>query len=267
MLVIGTVGLSKTVMFLGLGFLVVVVVLAQLLKPPHRVHQFLKRYGRAGELREQDESPAPRKEDFTPREMLRTWQFYLLWFMYACGAGAGLMIISVAKKLGKAEAGVIAVVSLAIGNGAGRIIAGVLSDKLGRTATLALFFVLQAVLVMLLSQAGPGSFLGGAAAVAIMAALIGANYGANLSLFPSITKDFYGLRNFGVNYGLVFTAWGVGGFMLALLAGKVYDGAIIASMKGSFAFAYYCSAVLLVAAAAATFLVRAPHHKAQPSEA
>jgi MFS transporter, OFA family, oxalate/formate antiporter len=58
-----------------------------------------------------------------------------------------------------------------------------------------------------------------------------------------VTKDYYGLKNFGVNYGLVFTAWGLGGFMLSLLAGKVYD------QTQAFTFAYYCSAVLLVAAA------------------
>ena len=91
------------------------------------------------------------------------------------------------------------------------------------------------------------------------AALIGANYGSNLSLFPSTTKDFYGLKNFGVNYGLVFTAWGVGGFMLALLAGKVYDA------TQSFNFAYYCSAGLLVAAAGVTYIVKQPHHQLEPS--
>jgi len=66
------------------------------------------------------------------------------------------------------------------------------------------------------------------------------------------------LRNFGVNYGLVFTAWGWGGFGLSLLAGWVYDGSIVAAWKGSFAFAYYCSAVLLIAAALVTFLVKSP---------
>ncbi|NQT16931.1 MAG: hypothetical protein HQ582_29505, partial [Planctomycetes bacterium] len=52
---------------------------------------------------------------------------------------------------------------------------------------------------------------------------------------------------------LVFTAWGFGGFMLALLAGKVYD------QTGSFNFAYYCSAALLAVAAAVTFIVKPPH--------
>jgi len=253
---IGTVGLSSTVMILGVGFLVVVCGLAQWLRPPPDGYV------------PEGTPPAPKvnsglvkKEEFAPGEMLGTWQFYLVWFLYACGAGAGLMVISIAKTLGKAEAGVIAVVSLAIGNGAGRIIAGLLSDKLGRKPTLILFFVFQAVMVLGLSQAKPDTALGSAAALAAMAALVGANYGANLSLFPSITKDFYGLKNFGVNYGLVFTAWGVGGFMLAKFAGWVYDGRIVEAWKGSFTFAYYTSAVLLVVAAILTLALKAPHHK------
>ncbi|MFW6125178.1 MAG: OFA family MFS transporter [Pirellulales bacterium] len=259
MWLIGQVGLSGMVMILGIGFLVIVVGLAQLLKPPPAG------YVPAGT------PPAPKanggpvkKENFTPGEMLKTWQFYLIWFLYACGAGAGLMVISVAKKLGRAEAGVIAVVALAIGNGAGRIIAGILSDKLGRKATLILFFVLQAIMVFGLSQARPDTALGTAAALALMAAIVGAAYGSNLALFPSITKDFYGLVNFGVNYGLVFTAWGVGGFMLAKFAGWVYDGRIVEAWKGSFDFAYYTSAALLVLAALLTVALRAPHHEEAP---
>jgi len=149
---------------------------------------------------------------------------------------------------------------LAIGNGAGRIIAGILSDKIGRKATMFICFCLQAVLIMLLSQTKADTFLANAVVLAAISALIGANYGANLSLFPSVTKDFYGLKNFGVNYGLVFTAWGVGGFMLALLAGKVYDGVIVPRWKGDFSIAYYTSAVLLVLAALTTFALKVPHH-------
>src|ERR1041385_7151978 len=53
--------------------------------------------------------------------------------------------------------------------------------------------------------------------IVVMAALIGANYGANLSLFPSFTKDLWGLKSFGMNYGVLFTAWGVGGLVLPRL--------------------------------------------------
>lgn len=248
--VIGKYGLPAMVMGFGIGFLIIVVGLAQLLAPPP------KGYVPAG-------SPAPaatggpaQRTDFSPGEMLASWQFYALWFMYACGAGAGLMIIGKLAKIAQDQAGLtlgfVLVAVLAVGNGAGRIVAGMLSDKIGRQTTLFLCFVVQAISILLLSVTKEGGILANPVVLAVLSALIGANYGANLAIFPSITKDYYGLKNFGVNYGLVFTAWGLGGFMLALLAGKVYD------KTQAFTFAYYCSAGLLVAAALVTFLVKAP---------
>lgn len=250
--IISNYGLEKTAMVLGIGFLVIVVSLAQFLKAPPAG------YVPAGQPPKENNSG--KKEDFLPREMLRTWQFYLLWFMYACGAGAGLMVISIAKKIGKASGvGVAAVTALAIGNGAGRIIAGVLSDKIGRKATMFIFFVLQAIVVVLLAGAVRGQMSAGTLII-ILSAMVGANYGSNLSLFPSATKDFYGLKNFGMNYGLIFTAWGIGGYMLSQFAAKVYDGKIIEAWKGSFNFAFYCSAGLLIVAAIIVFFVKPPHH-------
>ena len=247
-------GLPTMVMTFGIGFLVLVVVLAQLLVPPPRG------YVPAGTPPAKPTAGPAKKEDFTPGEMVATWQFYVLWFMYACGAGAGLMIISKLAKIAQDQAGIslgfVLVAVLAVGNGAGRIVAGTLSDKIGRKATLFLCFAMQAVLILLLSQTSQGGFLATPVVLAVLSALIGANYGGNLALFPSVTKDYYGLKNFGVNYGLVFTAWGLGGFMLSLLAGRVYDATKV------FTFAYYCSAGLLVAAALVTFLVKPPHHKA-----
>ena len=244
-----SIGLSKAVVILGVAFLVIVVALAQLLKAPP------KGYVPAGTVAPKPTNGTVKKEEFTPGEMMRTWQFYVLWFMYACGAGAGLMVISVAKKLGVAQAGVIAVVALAIGNGFGRILAGFISDKLGRMRTMFLYFICQAIMVFLLSIAAKGEgVLASGAALAILTALVGSNYGANLALFPSITKDYFGLKNFGVNYGLVFTAWGIGGFMLAKLAGMVFD------RTKEFTFAFYTSIGLLIVAAIVTFVVKAPHH-------
>ena len=251
-------GVPTTILWLGIGFLVVVTGLSQILKVPP------KGYVPAGTL-----APKPgvavKKEDFTPSEVLATWQFYVLWFMYVCGAGAGLMIISKLAKIVQVQAGLnlgfVLVAVLAVGNGGGRVLAGTLSDKIGRKATLFICFVLQAILIILLSQARTGTVLGMTPVLAVLSALIGANYGANLALFPSVTKDYYGLKNFGVNYGLVFTAWGLGGFVLSLLAGKVYD------QTHAFTFAYYCSAGLLIAAAAVTFLIRPPHRAAPASNA
>jgi len=239
-------------MVLGVAFLIVVVGLAQLIKPPK------PGYVPAGSAPASAPKAGDKKEDFLPKEMLCTVQFWMLWFMYACGAGAGLMIISklaaIAGIQAKISLGFILVAVLAIGNGGGRILAGILSDKIGRKATMFICFVSQAVLIILLSKANEGNFLGTVPMMAVISALIGANYGANLSLFPSITKDFFGVQNFGMNYGLVFTAWGVGGFMLAKYAGMMYV------KHQTFAIAYYGASALLVLAAIMVFFVKPPHH-------
>ena len=242
-------GLQNMMMIFGIAFVVVVVGLAQLLKAPGKPIAPIS-------TQQKSNAPAVEKEDFSAGQMLKTWQFYILWFTYACGAGAGLMIISklaaIAKIQASVELGFVLVAILALGNGGGRILAGFLSDKIGRRVTLFSCFILQAILIILMSQAQTGSILASVSVLAIISALIGANYGANLSLFPSITKDFYGLKNFGLNYGLVFTAWGVGGFMLAILAGKVYV------QTQSCNFAYYCSSALLVLAALITLTLKTP---------
>ncbi len=256
---IGSLGFRISIMVLGIGFLIVVVSLAQLLKTPP------KGYVPAGSQAAKKLNVGDKKAEFLPKEMLATWQFYLIWFMYACGAGAGLMIIGKLDAIAQSQVGInlgfILVAVMAIGNGGGRIVAGMLSDKIGRKATLLLCFICQSVLIFMLSRASNDNILGSIPAMALISALIGANYGANLSLFPSITKDFYGLKNFGMNYGFVFTSWGVGGFMLAKLAGSMYV------KYETFNVAYYGAVVLLILAAITTLFVKSPQQKIESVEA
>src|SRR3989304_589631 len=154
---ISTLGLPYTMLTLGILFLIIVIGCAEVLGPP-RVG-----YVPAGSVPKSNTGPNAKKEEFSPKEMLCTVQFYLLWFMYVCGAGAGLMVISklaaIAKEQAALDLGFVLVATLAIGNGAGRILAGVLSDKLGRKPTMFGWFVLQAVLVMMLSRAETGTVL------------------------------------------------------------------------------------------------------------
>ena len=249
-------GVPNAMFTLGLAFLVVVMLLAQLLRTPP------KGYVPAGTIPASPGAVA-KKEDFAPSEMLRTPQFYLLWFMYACGAGAGLMIIAKLAVIADKQAGValgfVLVASLAVGNGAGRIIAGMASDKLGRKPTIIGCLLFQAVLMIVLTLATKGSMLCAIPFMAVLSALMGANYGANLALYPSVTKDFYGLKNFGVNYGLVFTSWGIGGFVLSLVAGKLYD------TYQTFTYSCYLAAGLLVLAAIGALLLRPPRAHELPA--
>ena len=249
-------GLHQTMLTLGIAFTIVVVGLSQLLVAPP------PGFAPAGSPPKLVPGPNAKKEDFTPWEMLRTQQFYLLWFMYACGAGAGLMIISKLSAIAEGQVGLLKmgsmmVAAMAVGNGAGRILAGVLSDKLGRKPTMFGCFVVQAALMLILSRTQADTFMANVYLMALLSALLGANYGANLSLFPSITKDYYGLKDFGINYGLVFTAWGTGGFVLPLTAGKLHDKFL------TYEYAYYIASAFLVLAAIVTFLVKPPkivHH-------
>jgi OFA family oxalate/formate antiporter-like MFS transporter len=246
--------IQTAVLILGIAFFIIVIVLAQLLQAPPPGYSAVQ--PSCPTANAASSAPKVKKDNFEPIEMLTTPQFYLMWFMYACGAGAGLMIISKLDAIAGVQAGLklgfILVAVLAIGNGGGRIVAGMLSDKIGRKATLFLCFVVQAVSIMLLSLAKEGSALASVPVLSLLSALIGANYGANLSLFPSLTKDYFGLKNFGINYGLVFTSWGVGGFMLSFLAGKMYD------KYNTFAIAYYGASILLVIAAITVFTLTPP---------
>jgi OFA family oxalate/formate antiporter-like MFS transporter len=189
-----------------------------------------------------------------PGAMLRTPLFYVIWIMYAFAAGAGLMIIgniTTIAKLGKIEAGFILVALLAIGNAAGRIIAGMLSDRIGRFRTMCVIFMFQAILMLVLRTG-----LADMAAFVIVSMLLGFNYGACLSVFPSVVKDKFGPKNFGINYGMVFTAWGAGGFIFPLAAGKMFEAAKIKTGTGSYDEAYLTAAIVLVIAAGLTFVAQ-----------
>ena len=200
-----------------------------------------------------------------PGELLKTPLFYLLWVMFACGAGAGLMIIgnvTTIAKLGRIEAGFILVAFLAVGNASGRIIAGMLSDRIGRLWTMCIIFLFQAALMLLLRTG-----LTDMAVFTVVSTLLGFNYGACLSVFPSAVKDNFGLKNFGVNYGLVFTAWGAGGFVFPLLAGKLFEVEKAATGAGSYNGAYLIAAAALALAAVLTFVTRGVERKFKASVA
>jgi OFA family oxalate/formate antiporter-like MFS transporter len=78
-------------------------------------------------------------------------------------------------------------------------------------------------------------------------------YGANLTLFPSMCYDFFGTKHGGVNYGLVFTAWGAGGVLGSIGSGFAKD------FFGNFNTAFWVAAGLLVVATVLAAFVKAPH--------
>jgi OFA family oxalate/formate antiporter-like MFS transporter len=237
------VGIATTFRILGGGAFVIMILLSLLLvDPPAGFQASPASQGPAA-------APAARR-DTDWQEMLRTPQFYLLWAIFILSASAGLMLISnvaiIAQEQAGWKAGFVPVMLLAIFNSLGRVASGYISDRIGRTRTMLLVFLIQAINMALFAQYGSVPL------IITGSALTGFCYGAIYTLMPAATADFYGVKNLGVNYGLLFTAFGVAGSLGSVLGGRVRD------LFGSYAIAYWACAAMLLVAAGLALLIRAP---------
>jgi OFA family oxalate/formate antiporter-like MFS transporter len=237
-------GLQKSMLVFGVAFVIIVCGLAQLLvNPPEG-------YAAAASAAARASATAA---DVPPGRIVRTRTFWLLWVIYFIGAGAGLMVISSVSGMARKSLGemaFVAVAVMAIGNAGGRVAAGTLSDRIGRRQTLMLVLLFQSLLMFLAIPITGTRNMAGLVIVSV-AALIGANYGANLALFPSFAKDLWGLKTFGVNYGMLFTAWGVGGLVLSRCQQMLTTRA-----GGSYTSSFVAAGLLLLVGAALTRWLR-----------
>lgn len=243
---LGVTTIQKTFILLGAGTIVAVCLLAQLLANPpagyaHPASQPAgeRKAGPAGPVRNADWG-----------DMLRTRPFYLLWLMLALSASAGLMIIMHVAIIAKEQAGyawgAAPVALLAIFNTVGRFTAGYASDRFGRTTTMALAFALQAANMFAFSYYTTTEM------VLAGAAFTGLCYGTIFTLFPATTADYYGMKNLGVNYGIVFTAFGVAGIIGPVIGARIRDN------SGSYTMSYVLSGTMLIVAAVLALLTKAP---------
>jgi len=230
---LATYGIGDSFRILGIAFTVIATSLAQLIRNPP-----------APITPRQTAKPAaatkPAARDCTWREMIKTPAFYSLYLQFACAATAGLMIIGHLAKIVSIQSenainiGFVFVAILAIFNAGGRVVAGLVSDYIGRVVTIALVCTMQSVAMFLFPLfSRVNDFI-------IGSALVGFNYGACLALFPATTADYWGTKNLGMNYGILFTSWGVGGVIGPMLAGRIADA------SGSYGLAYAVASGLLV---------------------
>ena len=200
-------------------------------------------------------APAAVARDYATGEMVRTPTFYLLWIAYCLGSAAGLMVISQLVPVGQAAGlGAAAALGLtigAVGNTGGRVLSGWMSDTFGRLNTLRLMVLVSAAALPLFYL-----FAGQVALFYVLLVVIYYCYGTLLSVFASTCADFYGTRHMGVNYGLLFSAWGVAGIVGPVIAGRVFDA------YGDYQLAFYLAAGLSVVALIALAFARPPGREA-----
>ncbi|MCY9853779.1 OFA family MFS transporter [Vibrio mediterranei] len=241
---IGQMGISSAFMVLGVGVLIIAVPLAATINNPP-----------AGYIPEQPKVKAgkapvqvKKATDIGWKAMLKTPQFYSLWIMYAFAAAAGLMIIGNITNIASVQANLPNAVYLAsllaIFNSGGRIAAGILSDKIGGVRTLMLAFILQGVnMVMFSTFTSEFMLIIGTAVAAV-------GYGTLLAVFPSLTAEYYGLKNYGTNYGVLYTSWGIGGAIGAAIVGYSM------THGGGYNLAYTISAAMMGVCVVLSFITK-----------
>jgi len=250
---LGNFGLSGSFIILGILFAVVVIIAGQMLKipPPGYVPPAAKVAQTAAQ------AAASTKHNWEAGEMVRTWQFYALVFMFIISTQSGLLIInnaagllaSTAKSIPFFVANAWLLVSYGgLVNASGRVGTGWYSDKIGRVNAYMLNCIVSAVCLFALPsvmKAQSVFFLFVAVGIAYW------QYGGGLSLLPAFTGDFYGPKNLGFNYGLVFIGWGVGFFMAKI-------GGIIKDATGLLDWAFYISGILLIFGVVLAKIIKRP---------
>jgi OFA family oxalate/formate antiporter-like MFS transporter len=243
---IPTYGWRPTFQILGGIFLVMTMVGAFLLKNPP-----------AG-YRPPGWTPAPAAKaaattyEFSPGEAIKTPTMWFMWIAYALGTSAGLMVISQLAPFATSQKVVAGVGSTlfivgAVGNASGRILSGWMSDALGRLNVLRLMIALSAIAMPILYAVGANVTL-----LYILVFAVYWCYGTQLSVNASTTSDFWGTKNAGINYGILFTAWGVAGIIGPIIAGQLFD------KYKNYKAAFYTAAVLAVIALFFEFIAKRP---------
>jgi OFA family oxalate/formate antiporter-like MFS transporter len=261
---LGEYGITGSFVGLGIFFSVVIIIAGQFLKPPPA--DYTPPAAKVAQTAKQ--AAATTKHDWAAGEMVKTWQFYALAIMFMLTTQSGLLIIANAAGLmKKAAAGVPFFVKNAwlivsfggLVNALGRVGTGAYSDKIGRLNAYTLNCGVSALCMFSLP------FVITSQNLFLLFIVVGIGYwqyGGGLSLMPSFTADFFGAKNLGFNYGLVFIGWGCG-FFMARLGGTIED------ITGSLNTAFYISGALLVAAVLLARVTKRPYAvgEAAPSEA
>ena len=196
--------------------------------------------------------------DIPTLQMLRMPTFYFLWVAFCLGTTAGLMTISqlvpFAQSAGMGSAAAAFAITIgALGSTSGRIVSGWLSDVVGRLTTLRIMILISAV-------AMPALFVWREQAILfyIFVAVIYWCFGTQLSVFATTSADFFGTRYLGLNYGLLFTAYGVAGLLGPIIAGRVFDA------FDDYQVAFFIAAGLSIVALISIGFARPPRREASP---
>ncbi|WP_305841641.1 L-lactate MFS transporter [Photobacterium leiognathi] len=187
--------------------------------------------------------------DYSLAESMKCPQFWMLALVFLTVCMSGLYVIGVAKDIGQSyvhlsvEVAASAVAIIAVANLGGRLVLGVLSDKMARTnvIAIALAVCLLGVCALLFAHLNMMVFYFAVACIAF-------SFGGTITVFPSLVSDFFGLNNLTKNYGVIYLGFGIGSFI----------GSIVASVFGGFIATFYLMFALLVVSLVIALTIKLP---------
>ncbi|MCW4713194.1 MFS transporter [Enterobacter hormaechei subsp. hoffmannii] len=235
---LASVGLEKTFMIWGVIVLVMILFGATLMKDAPQ--QEVKTVNGVVE------------NDFTLAQSMRKPQYWMLAVMFLTACMSGLYVIGVAKDIAQgmvkldAATAANAVTVISIANLSGRLVLGILSDKIARIRVITLGQVISLVgmAALLFAPLNEATFFAAIACVAF-------NFGGTITVFPSLVSEFFGLNNLAKNYGVIYLGFGIGSIC----------GSLIASLFGGFYVTFCVIFALLIISLALSTTIRQPQRE------
>ncbi len=213
--------------------------------------------------------PTPSEErgisglEFDRSQTVKLPQFWMLWTAFALSAMSGLMVIGSYSAFAKTSTApnvflyvigtsdFVLVGSLAaLFNGLGRIIWGKMADMITYKKAMLMMFLTQAILLFIYFTTNFNEIY-----FLILTCAIFFCFGGNFSLFPTATSDLFGFKNLGPNYGIVFTAYGIAGFIGAVGVN------LFVTIFGSYLVLFIVMGLMSLGSAALTYLIKPPSRK------
>ena len=196
---LGTAGVPNTFIYFAIIFTAVCIVGSFFIKDPPK--DYLPKGYKPSDVK-------AAVVDYSAGQMLKTPSFYAITISLLLAVPAYFIIspligiIGQERGLSESIATVVAVMMLSLFNSAGRIVAPWISDKLGRKKTIYILMIgtIAAILLFIIAQSY---------AILILVAVVAFCYGGFLGIYPALTSGYFGMKNAGVNYGIVLIGFGI----------------------------------------------------------
>ncbi len=213
-------GVDGTFIVLSIFIAVVALIGARLLKNPPEGYRAPQR---KETVKSKGVKSAEMLKDISPKDFVKTKVFYILWLALAMVIGGGLTAIGLIPAYGEIvlqlepAIAATAISAYALTNGLGRPFVGHLSDRYGTLQVMIIVYIMQAMVFFALPLIAVNYGL-----LLLCTLFLGIGYATTFALFPVLVAAGFGTKYLGLNYGLVFSAFGIGA-LTSLLGSRLLD--------------------------------------------